>query len=187
MRDRVISAAALLLASLILFTDIRIVRANGEPEKVVEGKYVVSLVLIPRGEEMSLRFFFRDFKTGQRLLVPISFKIKIRDYQAEKFVFESPTTRASNGLGELAYQFSLDGSYEVFLEFEKADEPGKIYRPEDWYLWVPAGHASEAHGYYGIIAISGLLVAISGTVWWSRRKSNRRKRIHGASLSKEVR
>jgi hypothetical protein len=80
-RNRVISAAALLLASLILFTDIRIVRANGEPEKVVEGKYVVSLVLIPRGEEMSLRFFFRDFRTGQRLLVPISFKIKIRDYQ----------------------------------------------------------------------------------------------------------
>jgi hypothetical protein len=136
---------------------------------------------------MSLRFFFRNFKTGQKLLVPISFKIKIRDYQTQKFVFESPTTRASNGLGELAYQFSRDGFYEVFLEFEKADEPAKIYRPDDWYLWVPAGQAAEALGYYGIIAISGLLVAVSGMAWWSRRKSNRRERIHGASLSKEVR
>lgn len=186
MRNRVISAAALLLASLILFTDIRIVRANGEPEKVVEGKYVVSLVLIPRGEEMSLRFFFRDFKTGQRLLVPISFQIKIRDPQARKFVFESPNLRARNGVGDLIYQFYLDGFYEVFLEFEKADEPGKIYRPDDWYLWIPAGHAAEAHGYYGIIAISALLVAISGMAWWSRKKRNRGKGIHSASLSKEL-
>ncbi|HEY2920309.1 MAG TPA: hypothetical protein VGK77_15100 [Candidatus Binatia bacterium] len=187
MRDRVISAAVLLVASLILFSDIRLMWANGEPEKVVEGKYVVSLVLVPQGEEMSLRFFFRDFKTGERLLVPISFQIKIRDHQAQKFVFESPNLRASNGVGELAHQFSVDGFYEVFLEFEKADELGKIYRPDDWYLWVPAGQAAETHGYYGIIAISGLLVTISGVAWWSRRKRNRGKRIHGASRSKELR
>jgi len=161
--------------------------AHGEPEKVVEGKYVISLMLVPQGEEMSLRFFFRDFQTGQRLLVPISFHIRIRDYQAQKFVFESPTIRASNGVGELVYQFSRDRFYEVFLEFETADKLGTIYRPEDWYLWVPAGHAAEAPGYYGIIAISGLLMAISGMAWWSRRKRKRGKGIHGASLSKELR
>jgi hypothetical protein len=179
-----ISTAVLLIGSLILFSDIRLILANGEPEKVVEGKYVVSLVLVPQGEEMSLRFFFRDFKTGERLLVPISFQIKIRDHQAQKFVFESPNIQASNGVGELVYQFSPDGFYEVFLEFEKADELGKIYRPDDWYLWIPAGQAAQAHGYYGIIAISGLLVAISWMAWWSRRKRNRDKRILGASLSK---
>ena len=179
-----ISTAVLLIGLLILFSDIRLILANGEPEKVVEGKYVVSLVLVPQGEEMSLRFFFRDFKTGERLLVPISFQIKIRDHQAQKFVFESPNIQASNGVGELVYQFSPDGFYEVFLEFEKADELGKIYRPDDWYLWIPAGQAAQAHGYYGIIAISGLLVAISWMAWWSRRKRNRDKRILGASLSK---
>jgi len=183
-RGRMISTAVLLIGSLILFSDIRLILANGEPEKVVEGKYVVSLVLVPQGEEMSLRFFFRDFKTGERLLVPISFQIKIRDHQAQKFVFESPNIQASNGVGELVYQFSPDGFYEVFLEFEKADELGKIYRPDDWYLWIPAGQAAQAHGYYGIIAISGLLVAISWMAWWSRRKRNRDKRILGASLSK---
>jgi len=185
--DRIISVAVLLVASMILCSDIRLLWAHGEPEKVVEGKYVISLMLVPQGEEMSLRFFFRDFQTGQRLLVPISFHIKIRDHQAQKFVFESPNIRASNGVGELVYQFSLDGFYEVFLEFEKADELGKIYRPDDWYVWVPAGQTAEAHGYYGIIAISGLLVAISGMAWWSRRKRNRGKRIHGASVSKELR
>jgi len=183
-RGRMISTAVLLIGSLILFSDIRLILANGEPEKVVEGKYVVSLVLVPQEGGMSLRFFFRDFKTGERLLVPISFQIKIRDHQAQKFVFQSPNIQASNGVGELVYQFSLDGFYEVFLEFEKADEPGKIYRPDDWYLWIPAGQAAQAHGYYGIIAISGLLVAISGMAWWSRRKRNREKRTHGASLSK---
>jgi hypothetical protein len=183
-RGRMISTAVLLIGLLILFSDIRLILANGEPEKVVEGKYVVSLVLVPQGEEMSLRFFFRDFKTGERLLVPISFQIKIRDHQAQKFVFESPNIQASNGVGELVYQFSPDGFYEVFLEFEKADELGKIYRPDDWYLWIPAGQAAQAHGYYGIIAISGLLVAISWMAWWSRRKRNRDKRILGASLSK---
>jgi hypothetical protein len=186
-RDRMIAAAVLLVASVILFSDSGLIWANGEPEKVVERKYVVSLVLVPQREEMSLRFFFRDFKTGQRLLVPISFQIKIRDPLAQKFVFESPNIRTSNGVGELVYHFSLDGFYEVFLEFEKADEPGKIYRPDDWYLWIPAGHAAEAHGYYGIIAISALLVAISGMAWWSRKKRNRGKRIHGASLSKGLR
>jgi hypothetical protein len=186
-RDWVIRAAALLVASLILFSDIRLIWAHGEPEKVIEGKYVVSLVLVPQDAKMSLRFFFRDFKTGQRLLAPISFQIKIRDPQAQKFVFESPNLRARNGVGDLIYQFYLDGFYEVFLEFEKADEPGKIYRPDDWYLWIPAGHAAEAQGYYGIIAISALLVAISGTVWWSRKKRNRGKGIHSTSLSKELR
>jgi hypothetical protein len=186
-RDRVISAAALLVASLILFSDIRLVCANGEPEKVVEGKYVVSLVLVSLGEEMSLRFFFRDFKTGRRLLVPISFHVKIRDPEAQKFIFETSNLRANNGVGDFAYQFSLDGFYEVFLEFEKADELGKIYRPDDWYLWVPAGQAAEAHGYYEIIALSGLLAAVSAMALWSRRKRDRRKRIHGASLSKEPR
>ena len=187
MRDRVIPAAALLVASLILFSDIRLIWAHGEPEKVVEGKYVVSLVLVPQGEEMNLRFFFRDFKTGQRLLVPISFHVKIRDPEAQKLIFESPNLRANKGLGDFAYQFSLDGFYEVFLQFEKTDEPGKIYRPEDWYVWVPAGQAAEAHGYYGIIAISALLVAISGMAWRSRKKRNREQGIHGAALSKELR
>jgi hypothetical protein len=186
-RDGVIFAAVLLVAPLILFSDIRLIWAHGEPEKVIEGKYVVSLVLVPQDAKMSLRFFFRDFKTGQRLLVPISFQIKIRDPQAQKFVFESPNLRARNGVGDLIYQFYLDGFYEVFLEFEKADEPGKIYRPDDWYLWIPAGHAAEAHRYYGIIAISALLVAISGMAWWSRKKKHRGKGSHSASLSKELR
>ena len=184
MRNRVILATALLVASLILFSDVRLISAHGEPEKVVEGKYVVSLALMPQGKEMSLRFFFRDFKTGQRLLVPISFQIKIRDPQTEKFVFESLNLRATNGVGDLIYSFSLAGFYEIFLEFEKTDEPRKIYRPEDWYVWVPAGQADEAHGHYGIIAISALLVAIFGTVWWSRKKRNREKGIHGALLGR---
>ena len=184
MRNRVIPATALLVASLILFSDVRLISAHGEPEKVVEGKYVVSLALMPQGKEMSLRFFFRDFKTGQRFLEPISFQIKIRDPQAQKFVFESVHMRAANGVGDFTYQFSLDGFYEIFLEFEKTDEPGKIYRPEDWYVWVPAGRSAEAHEHYGIIAISALLVAIFGTVWWSRKKRNREKGIHGASLGR---
>ena len=184
MRNRVILTTALLVASLILFSDVRLISAHGEPEKVVEGKYVVSLALMPQGKEMSLRFFFRDFKTGQRLLVPISFQIKIRDPQTEKFVFESLNLRATNGVGDLIYSFSLAGFYEIFLEFEKTDEPRKIYRPEDWYVWVPAGQAAEAHGYYGIIVISGLLAAISGMAWRSRRKGNREKGIHGALLGR---
>jgi hypothetical protein len=184
MRDRVISTAVLLVALLILFSAIPSIWAHGEPEKVVEGKYVVSLALTPQGKEMSLRFFFRDFKTGQRFPAPISFQVKIRDPQTEKLVFESLNLRATNGVGDLVYPFSLDGFYEVFLEFEKADEPGKIYRPEDWYVWVPAGQADEAHGYYGIIVISGLLAAISGMAWRSRRKGNREKGIHGASLGR---
>ncbi len=164
MRNRVILATALLVASLILFSDVRLISAHGEPEKVVEG--------------------FRDFKTGQRLLVPISFQIRIRDPQTEKFVFESLNLRATNGVGDLIYSFSLAGFYEIFLAFEKTDEPRKIYRPEDWYVWVPAGQADEAHGYYGIIVISGLLAAISGMAWRSRRKGNREKGIHGALLGR---
>ena len=173
MRDRVIPAAALLVASLILFSDIRLIWAHGEPEKVVEGKYVVSLVLVPQGEEMSLRFFFRDFKTGHRLLVPISFHVKIRDPEAQKFIFESPNLRANKGVGDFGYQFSLDGFYEVFLQFEKTDEPGKIYRPEDWYLWIPA-RPDRGQG-VPWTALAVLVVALA-TVWWWRRTAVRRQR-----------
>jgi hypothetical protein len=141
-------------------------------------------VLVPRAGRTTLRFFFRDFKTGRKLVAPISFDVKIRDERTRKFIFESPNIRAGDGVGEWVYSFPADGFYEVFLEFEKADEPGRIYRPDDWYLWIAAGRSAQGDGYYyGVIAVCGLLAAMSGMAWWSRRKGNGGKRIHGASPS----
>ena len=128
----------LLLVIVMMFILIQAAHAHEDPQKVVNGKYAVTLIPTPENGSMNLRFYFRDIQTGNSVLAPISFIVRIRDEKNGVFILTSGRINTSTGVGKYDYTFPPEGSYEVLLEFETADEPGKIYTPEDWSILVPA-------------------------------------------------
>ena len=150
---------------------------HATPERVVEGKYVVVLLLTPQGEAMRMRFLFRDIKTGRNLLVPIVFRFTIKEKGLEVPVYKSTDMSTENAIGEFVYKFPRGGLYEIVLEFEKADELEKVYRPDDWSIWVP-GQTYNPFGRYpigfaeiaGFIAFFTALLIFVGSIWWKKKK-----------------
>src|SRR2546426_928785 len=148
----------MLLASLVvLLAAAPLALAHGGPEKVV-GNLVVSLVLVSVHDETALRFFFRDLSSGRPLAVPVAFRVHLRDEAAGTQVEESPRLTTSTGTGEFVPRTPRHGLHEVLLEFERADRPGRMYRPEDWL--GPMGHrgtAGPTPGGWGLAAGPALL------------------------------
>lgn len=134
------------------------------PEKIIDGKYVVTLLMTPEGEAMKLRFFFRDISTGKNLTVPILFHFMIRQEGDDEILFASADQKAENGIGETVYQFPRGGVYSLRLEFEKEDELGKHYAPDGWSLWISGVGETFAERYpIGLSEIFSFLVFF-GTV-----------------------
>lgn len=132
------------------------------PEKIVDGKYVVTLLMTPEGGAMKLRFFFRDINTGKNLTVPILFHFTVRAEGNDEILFASADQKAENGIGEATYQFPRGGVYSLRLEFEKEDEPGKRYAPDGWSLWISGAGKTFAEQYpIGLSEIFSFLTLIS--------------------------
>jgi len=162
---------ALLAGLAVLLAAARLASAHGVLEKVV-GDLVVSLVLVPVHDTTALRFFFRDVRSGGPLIVPIAFRVRLRDEGAGAQVEESPPLTTKTGTGEFVPRVARAGLHEVVLEAERADRPGRIYRPEDWLVEMGAiGPARPVPG--GWVLASGLAFLV-GVVGWRgirRRRS----------------
>jgi len=141
------------------------------PEKVV-GDLVVSLVLVPVHDTTALRFFFRDVRSGRPLVVPIAFRVRLRDEGAGAQVEESPALTTKTGTGEFVPRVARAGLHEVVLEVERADRPGRTYRPEDWL--VEMGALGPVRPVPGAWVLASGLVFLVGVVGWRgirRRRS----------------
>ena len=109
--------------------------AHGAPEKVVDERFVVTVALAPDGDLTRLRFFFRDFKTGRGLTEPMSVRVRIAEDEAPAPLHEGRAAMEGSW-ADVLYRFPHDGFYEVVLEFSLDGEPARVYRPEDWRIWV---------------------------------------------------
>ncbi len=146
------------------------------PERVVENKYVVILLLNPKREQMLFRFIFRDIHTGRNLLTPVTFNFSVED-EGGGLAVKNIGIKTEKGTAEFLHEFQKGGIYKVSLEFEKADEPGKVYRPENWSIWVP-GQTYNPFGRYpvGFAEIAGFsalflaLLVFLGSIWWQKKK-----------------
>jgi hypothetical protein len=155
----------------VLLATARLASAHGVPEKVVDD-VVVSLVLVPVHETTTLRFFFRDRRSGGPIAVPIAFRVRLRDEGAGAQIEESPPLTTTTGTGEFVPRAPHAGLHEVVLEFERADRPGRIYRPEDWLLEMGGpGTARPVPG--GWVLAVGLAILVGGG--WRRRWIRRRR------------
>lgn len=165
---------------ILFFSSLLVYADHLGPEKLVEGKYVVILSLIEEGNAMKLKFFFKDVQTGKQLEIPINFNIKVIDEQ-KNIIFENQSLHTDKGISEIIYQFPKNGLYKVFLEFEKADEPGKIYKVDAWSIWVPG----QKKGFFypvGMSELAGLallflaLAVFIANYWWLRKKKQFKKK-----------
>jgi hypothetical protein len=158
----------------VVFLQAPIALADHEgPERVVENRYVVTLLPTFHETETTLKFFFRDILTGKPLSVPVRFHITIEDEKTSEVIFTSPEVETTQGMGEMAYTFPHQGLYSVNMTFEKTDEPHKAFHPGPWPIWTPGSGptqypigGSEIAG-VGLFVLSILVVLTS--VWWKKR------------------
>ena len=159
-----------LLVSVGICLDSAPVRAHGEPEKVVDGRYVVSLVLVPDRDATRFRFAFRDFRTGKLVVEPIEYYVTIREGEGGEAIYETPELLTATGAAEVRYRVPRDGFYETVLEFRHSAGRGTLHRPEDWYLWIPARPDRGLGTLWTVLAV---LVLALASVWWWRRTAIR--------------
>ena len=134
-------------------------QAHGGPEKVVEGRFVVTVALAPDGDLTRLRFFFRDFQTGRGLTVPMSVRVRIAEDETLTPLHETKAA-AVGGRADVLYQFPQDGFYEVVLEFSLDGEPERVYRPEDWRIWVGPPQELDGRTWAWVTVTSALLTVV---------------------------
>lgn len=133
--------------------------AHGGPEKVVEGRFVVTVALAPDGEFTRLRFFFRDFQTGRGLTVPMSIRVRIAEDETLTPVHDTEAA-AVGGRADVLYHFPHDGFYEVVLEFSLDGDPERVYRPEDWRIWVGPPQELDGRTWAWVTVTSALLTVM---------------------------
>ena len=91
--------------------------ANGAPEKVVEGRFVVTAAVAPAGDTARLRFFFRELRSGRSLAGPLSFRVRVLDARSGTVVHQSATVAAVSGRGDRRMEFRsipLNASIRIY-------------------------------------------------------------------------
>jgi hypothetical protein len=130
--------------------------AHGAPEKVIDERFVVTVALAPDGDLTRLRFFFRDFQTGRGLTEPMSVRVRIAEDEAPTPLHDQRAAVVGSW-ADVLYQFPHDGFYEVVLEFSLDAEPARVYRPEDWRIWVGKPRALDGRTWAWVTGTSTLL------------------------------
>ena len=142
--------------------------AHGGPVKVIEERFVVTVALWPAAETTRLRFFVRDFRSGQAPAEALSFRARILEDRSRAVVCEGATAPVQDGEANLLCRLPGDGFYEVFLQFWRDGEPARVYEPEDWRVWIgeagSAGWVSTA-----VVGTAAVTIVILGVSSWRRR------------------
>ncbi len=133
--------------------------AHGAPEKVIDERFVVTVALAPDGDLTRLRFFIRDFRSGRGLTEPMSVRVRIAEDETPTLLHDSRTAVVGSW-ADVFYQFPHDGFYEVVLEFSLDSEPARVYRPEDWRIWVGKPRALDGRTWAWVTAMSALLTVV---------------------------
>ncbi|MEX2223007.1 MAG: hypothetical protein WEG40_14540 [Candidatus Rokuibacteriota bacterium] len=143
-------------------------RAHGGPVKVIEDRFVVTVALWPAAETTQLRFFVRDFRSGQVPAEAMSFRVRILEDRSRAVTCEGPPASVEDGEANLLCRFPREGYYEVFLQFWRDREPARVYEPEDWLVWIGGGGSA---GWVSSVVVGTAAVAIVmlGVSSWRRR------------------
>jgi hypothetical protein len=148
-------------------------RAHGGTEKVVDDRFVVTAVLVPIGDATLLRFFFRDFQSGQRSPEALSARVRVLDDRSGAVVCESPVASVSDGWAQVVCRFSAAGFHEVFLQFWVDGEVTRVYKPEDWRVWIGDAGGSGTWVSRVVVGAAAVTIAMMGVSTWRRRADGR--------------
>ena len=161
------------LAGLVL-TSVSGALAHGGPEKVADGRIAVSLALSPAASGTRLQFRFRDMRTGAPVGAPLVARVFQRDPATGASRRREDGVRATRGVLEVVHAFPAPGLHEVLIEFEREDEPGHTYRPEDWLVDIPPpGDAGVS--WSSIAGLTGCLGALAVPALYVRLRQRDRR------------
>ena len=169
-RSRSLAGHRLLAAGLLaLLTGVGTeALAHGGPVKVIEDRYVVTVVLWPAAETTRLRFFVRDFGSGQAPAEALSFRARILEESSRAVICDGPPAPVQDGEANLLCRLPRDGYYEVFLQFWRDGEPARVYEPEDWRVWIgepgSVGWVSTV-----VVGTAAVTIVTLGVSSWRRR------------------
>lgn len=132
--------------------------ANGGDIRIAEGKYLVNISSSPvtpvAGQKVAMLISFGDVVTNELLVQDLHVWIEIRLKVTEEVIFPQQEFRAERGVLEFPFIYLKPGLHELFVRFEKPDEPGKIYESEDFLVDVQESRIREKNGVsYGLILV----------------------------------
>lgn len=154
-------------------------QAHGGDQRVAENKYVVSLSRAPFtphvGQKAELTFSFLELATWKSLHEPLTATVRIArlgDVRADRqhYIFQQRDIHTSDGGFTLDFAFPEEGLHEIFVEFSRDADPGRVYAPQDFMVDVdpPAPAAVIQSNTSGIVIVAvGLLACLA--FWWSVR------------------
>lgn len=166
MKIRIVSLTVFLGIALAGF-----VFANGGDQRIVEGKYFISLSRAPFtprvGVKTSFLASFVDLKTGSLVSEDLIVKVRISklgDAPKGNFVFVEDNIHVTGGVLELPYTFTDSGLHEIFFDFVIASNPGKIYEAPDFLIDVQKPVAPEKSNYIILFltAVAGFILGFFG-------------------------
>lgn len=145
--------------------------AHGGDQRVVEGKYIVSVSRVPFtpnvGAKTSLIAYFFDMQKGKLVAEDIIATVRIAklgevNAQQQHYLFEQKGMHADRGGLEFSYAFEEEGIHEVFIEFSFADNPSKIYKPDDFMIDVQKSVAERNQTFLLlVVGIGGVLAGFA--------------------------
>lgn len=147
-----------LIALLTIFLASGYASANGGNIRIAQGKYLVNISSSPvtpvAGEKVAMLISFADIAKNELLAQDIRVWIEIRLKATEEVIFSQQEFLAQGGVLEFTFTYPEAGLQELFVRFEKPDEPGKIYETEDFLVDVQESRTSEKNGVsYGLILV----------------------------------
>lgn len=114
--------------------------ANGGNIRIAEGKYLVNISSAPvtpvAGEKVAMLISFGDVATNELLHQNLRVWLEIRTKATEEIVFPKQEFTAEGGVLEFSFTYPKPSLHELFVRFEKPDEPRKIYESEDFLVDV---------------------------------------------------
>lgn len=138
--------------------------ANGGNQRVVEGKYIVqisSAPLAPYAEEkVAMLVSFFDIAKDSLILTPVNARLRIATKAGEELL---PWTQlqVEGGIAEFSYAYAQPGFYEIFVDFERSEEPGKVYTVPDFLLDVKTEPARDVPSWIPLALLGTAIVGFA--------------------------
>lgn len=137
--------------------------ANGGNQRVVEGKYIVQISQAPlapyAGEKVAMLVSFFDIAKDSLILTPINARLRIAAKAGEEVLPWTPL-EVDGGIAEFSYTYAQSGFYEIFVEFERLEEPGKKYQVPDFLLDVKPQPAAGAPSWIPLVLLGTAIVGL---------------------------
>jgi hypothetical protein len=158
---------------VLMFALPLVVGAHGGEQRVVDGKYIVTMSRAPftprAGVPIKLLISISDIVSGNVLDREAVMRIRVAKLaspgDAPQFVFEEKDIKAERSTLGYSYTFGEAGFHEIYIDFAFVDSPTKVMSAQDYLLDVqsaqqPRGDTSSVLWGFGGLLLGAVFTKI---------------------------